>query len=77
MDFDTVLLSKLKLLKVILEIGIFQNDAELRVHCVEYENFYLVNVYVPNYFNVKVGKEAGLDFSKDNRFFPFYTFLVQ
>ncbi|WP_143057812.1 hypothetical protein [Maribacter orientalis] len=64
-------------MKVILEIGLFQNDAELRVHCVEDENFYLVNVFVTSRFNVKVGKEAGLDFSKDNRFFPFYTFLGQ
>ena len=29
------------------------------------------------YFIEMVDKEAGLDFSKDNRFFPFYTFLAQ
>ena len=41
-------LSKSKPIKVINDIGISQHDKEGRVQCVEYLNFYLVNVYVPN-----------------------------
>ncbi|MBN1985803.1 MAG: endonuclease/exonuclease/phosphatase family protein, partial [Prolixibacteraceae bacterium] len=41
-------LSKTKPLQVIPDIGIAEHDSEGRVLCLEYENFYLVNVYVPN-----------------------------
>lgn len=41
-------LSTLKPLSVALNIGITEHDSEGRVMCLEYENFFLVNVYVPN-----------------------------
>ncbi len=41
-------LSKTKPLEVFSDIGIAEHDSEGRVICLEYENFYLVNVYVPN-----------------------------
>jgi len=42
------ILSKEKPLSVTYGIGIEEHDQEGRVLCAEYENFYLVNVYVPN-----------------------------
>ncbi len=44
----TAILSKTEALSVSKGIGIEQHDQEGRVLCLEYENFYLVNVYVPN-----------------------------
>ncbi len=41
-------LSKTKPLMVTPNIGIDAHDTEGRVLCLEYENFYLINVYVPN-----------------------------
>lgn len=42
------ILSKSKPLSITNDIGIAEHDTEGRVLCVEYEDFYLVNVYVPN-----------------------------
>jgi len=44
----TVILSKIKPLSVIRDIGFAVHDNEGRVLCLEYENFFLVDVYVPN-----------------------------
>jgi exodeoxyribonuclease-3 len=44
----TAVLSKTTPLKVCNDIGISEHDNEGRVQCAEYQNFYLVNVYVPN-----------------------------
>lgn len=44
----TAILSKTKPLSVTYDIGMADHDAEGRVICAEYEQFFLVNVYVPN-----------------------------
>jgi exodeoxyribonuclease-3 len=44
----TAILSKIKPLSVTSNIDIAEHDTEGRVLCLEYENFYLVDVYVPN-----------------------------
>ena len=44
----TAVISKKKALSVSKGIGIAEHDQEGRVLCLEYENFFLVNVYVPN-----------------------------
>ncbi|SMO73353.1 exodeoxyribonuclease-3 [Saccharicrinis carchari] len=44
----TAVLSKTVPLKVTRDIGMPEHDTEGRVLCLEYEDFYLVNVYVPN-----------------------------
>lgn len=44
----TAIISKTKPLSVSKGIGIEEHDNEGRVLCAEYENFYLVTVYVPN-----------------------------
>jgi exodeoxyribonuclease-3 len=44
----TAILSKQKPLSVIPDIQIIEHDDEGRVLCAEYEQFYLVTVYVPN-----------------------------
>jgi len=44
----TAILSKTKPIQVINDMGISEHDNEGRVQCSEYQNFYLVNVYVPN-----------------------------
>lgn len=44
----TAILSKLKPLSVSHDMGIAKFDTEGRVLCLEYKEFYLVNVYVPN-----------------------------
>jgi exodeoxyribonuclease-3 len=44
----TALLSKSEPKKVTLDMGIAEHDTEGRIQCAEYEDFYLVNVYVPN-----------------------------
>lgn len=44
----TAIISKTKPLMVTKGIGIEEHDNEGRVLCAEYENFYLVTVYVPN-----------------------------
>lgn len=44
----TAILSKQKPLSVKRDIGVGEHDNEGRVLCAEYENFYLVTVYVPN-----------------------------
>ena len=41
-------LSKIQPLSVSYDMGIEQHDQEGRVICAEFEDFYLVNVYVPN-----------------------------
>jgi exodeoxyribonuclease-3 len=44
----TAIVSKEKVKSIMTDMGIDEHDAEGRVLCAEYENFYLVNVYVPN-----------------------------
>jgi len=44
----TVIISKTKPLSVTRDIGITLHDNEGRVLCLEYENFFLIDVYVPN-----------------------------
>ncbi len=44
----TAVLSKTKPLDTFRGIGISEHDSEGRVLCLEYEPYYLVNVYVPN-----------------------------
>ena len=44
----TAILSKTKPLSVINDINISEHDTEGRIQCAEYDDFYLVNVYVPN-----------------------------
>lgn len=44
----TAVISKTEPLKVSRGIGIAEHNNEGRVLCLEYESFYLVNVYVPN-----------------------------
>jgi exodeoxyribonuclease-3 len=44
----TAILSKLKPISVSKNMGIAIHDTEGRVLCLEYEKFFLVNVYVPN-----------------------------
>jgi exodeoxyribonuclease-3 len=44
----TAVISKIKPLTVARDIGIEEHDTEGRVLTLEYERFYLVNVYVPN-----------------------------
>ncbi len=45
---STAILSKIQPISVTNDIGIEHHDQEGRVICAEYDNFYLVNVYVPN-----------------------------
>lgn len=42
------LLSKVKPISITNDMGIAEHDQEGRVQCAEFEDFYLVNVYVPN-----------------------------
>ena len=42
------ILSKIKPISLSYDMGIEEHDAEGRVICAEFEEFYLVNVYVPN-----------------------------
>lgn len=44
----TAILSKVKPLSIQNDMGIARHDEEGRVICAEFEDFYLVNVYVPN-----------------------------
>src|SRR6218665_843570 len=44
----TAILSKTEPISVTYDMGIEEHDNEGRVICAEYENFYLVTVYVPN-----------------------------
>ena len=44
----TDVISKLSPLNVTKDMGIREHDTEGRVLCVEFEQFFLVNVYVPN-----------------------------
>jgi exodeoxyribonuclease-3 len=44
----TALLTKENPIKVTDDMGISDHDVEGRIQCAEYENFYLVNIYVPN-----------------------------
>ncbi len=44
----TAILSKVKPITVSRDMGIAKHDTEGRVLCLEYENFYVVDVYVPN-----------------------------
>ncbi len=44
----TAILSKMKPLSIQNDMGIAKHDEEGRVICAEFEDFYLVNVYVPN-----------------------------
>jgi exodeoxyribonuclease III len=44
----TAILSKIKPLNFSTDIGITEHDTEGRVICLEYENFFMITVYVPN-----------------------------
>lgn len=44
----TALLSKSEPKEITLDMGIAEHDTEGRIQCVEYKDFFLVNVYVPN-----------------------------
>ncbi len=44
----TAVISKVRPLNVMKDMGIREHDAEGRVLCLEFEQFFLVNVYVPN-----------------------------
>ena len=44
----TAILSKIKPLSVSRDMGIAEHDTEGRVLCLEFDSFFLVNVYVPN-----------------------------
>ncbi|MFT5149951.1 MAG: exodeoxyribonuclease-3 [Glaciecola sp.] len=44
----TAILTKQKPLSVVNDINIAEHDTEGRVICAEYDNFYLITVYVPN-----------------------------
>ena len=44
----TAIISKTKPLNVTCDMGIAEYDTEGRVLCAEYDNFFVVNVYVPN-----------------------------
>ena len=44
----TALLCKSEPLSSQLDMGVAEHDAEGRIQCAEYQEFYLVNVYVPN-----------------------------
>jgi exodeoxyribonuclease-3 len=44
----TAVISKIRPLNIIKETGIREFDSEGRVLCLEFEQFFLVNVYVPN-----------------------------
>ncbi|MEZ5106258.1 MAG: exodeoxyribonuclease III [Draconibacterium sp.] len=44
----TAILTKTEPLNIIREIGISDHDQEGRVLCLEYEKFFLIDVYVPN-----------------------------
>ena len=44
----TALLSKTEPLAVIKDMQVSEHDSEGRIQCAEYNDFYLVNVYVPN-----------------------------
>lgn len=44
----TAIVSRYKPINVTVNIGIEEHDAEGRVLCIEHEQFFLVNVYVPN-----------------------------
>lgn len=44
----TAILSKVKPISITRDIGVAEHDTEGRVLCLEYERFFLVNVYVPN-----------------------------
>src|SRR5690554_2798797 len=44
----TAILSMIKPISIVNDMGIPEHDNEGRVQCAEYPDFYLVNVYVPN-----------------------------
>ncbi len=44
----TAILSKTKPISITNDMGIDEHDTEGRLQCAEFDNFYLVNVYVPN-----------------------------
>ncbi len=44
----TAILSKTKPISISNDMGIDEHDSEGRLQCAEFDNFYLVNVYVPN-----------------------------
>jgi len=44
----TAILSKIKPISISKDMGIVEHDKEGRVLCLEYDSFYLINVYVPN-----------------------------
>ena len=69
----TAILSKTKPLSVRRDLGIAEHDTEGRVLCLEYEGFYLVNVYVPNSGNEL--KRLGYRQQWDSDFFNYLKAL--
>lgn len=61
----TAILSKIKPISVTNDIGISEHDTEGRVICAEFEDFYLVNTYVPNSGNGLVRLEYREEWDRD------------
>lgn len=68
----TAVISKTKPLSVSKDIGIAEHDTEGRVLCLEYDQFYLVTVYVPNSKNdlSRLGDRQNFDLA-------FYKYLKE
>ncbi len=65
----TAILSKEKPINVQRDMGMAEHDTEGRILCLEYESFFLVNVYVPNSGNEL--KRLGYRQSWDRDFFSY------
>ena len=61
----TAILSKEKPISVSYGIGIEEHDNEGRVVCLQYNDFYLVNVYVPNSGNALLRLSYRMKWDKD------------
>lgn len=66
----TAIISKTEPLNVTKDIGVDEHDKEGRVLCLEYENFYLITVYVPNSKNDLSRLDDRQNFDK-----AFYNYL--
>jgi len=71
----TAILTKEKPLSATNDIGIAEHDTEGRVLCLEYESFYLINVYVPNSGNDL--KRLGYRQEWDKAFFEYLKSLEE
>jgi exodeoxyribonuclease-3 len=68
----TAILSKTKPISVSKDIGVAKHDTEGRVLCLEYDKFFLVNVYVPNSGNDLKRLDYRQDWDK-----AFYNYLKE